>query len=287
MRFHHKLSHTSLTLLSGWLRSLSEAERNRLGVRIARLGFYLLGLRKKDSSNNIAIAFPKKSDSERILILKKTYAFFSKSFLQFLSFPNSYRHVEIEVEGKELLDAALGKGHGIILATGHFSKWEIMSAWLGYSGYPCVAVAQRQKNRGADIFFREFRESTGMRMIYRKSSLKDMYSILEENKILILASDQDAKQRGVFINFFNKLASTPKGVARFHLQTGSDIFFISCYVEKNGLHKIHIQPVVPEEEKTVESITQAFTDLLEEKVRAFPEQYFWFHRRWKTKPQAV
>jgi len=287
MRFHHKFNYTSLILFSSWLRSLSETERNRLGIRIARFGYYLLSLRKKDSLKNIATAFPEKSDSERNMIIKKTYSFFAKSFMQFLSLPKSYRYIDIEVEGQELLDGALEKGHGIILATGHFSKWEIMSAWLGYSGYPCVAVAQRQKNRGADIFFREFREITGMRIIYRKSSLKNMYRILKENKILILASDQDAKQRGVFVNFFNKPASTPKGVARFHLETGSDIFFISCYVEQNGKHKLQIQPVVPEGESTVKSITQAFTTLLEKKVREFPEQYFWFHRRWKTMPHKA
>ena len=284
MRFHHKFNYTSLILFSSWLRSLSETERNRLGIRIARFGYYLLSLRKKDSLKNIATAFPEKSDSEQNMILKKTYSFFAKSFMQFLSLPKSYRYIDIEVEGQELLDGALEKGHGIILATGHFGKWEIMSAWLGYSGYPCVAVAQRQKNRGADIFFREFRANSGMGMIYRKSSLKNMYRILKENKILILGSDQDAKQRGVFVNFFNKPASTPKGVARFHLQTGSDIFFISCYVEQNGKHKLQIQPVVPEGESTVKSITQAFTTLLEKKVREFPEQYFWFHRRWKTMP---
>ena len=287
MRFRHKFNYTSLTLFSSWLCSLSETERTRLGIRIARLGYYLLGLRKKDSLKNIATAFPEKSDSEQNMILKKTYSFFAKSFMQFLSLPKSYRYANIDVEGQELLDGALEKGHGIILATGHFGKWEIMSAWLGYSGYPCVAVAQRQKNRGADIFFREFREITGMRIIYRKSSLKNMYRILKENKILILASDQDAKQRGVFVNFFNKPASTPKGVARFHLETGSDIFFISCYVEQNGKHKLQIQPVVPEGESTVKSITQAFTTLLEKKVREFPEQYFWFHRRWKTMPHKA
>ena len=284
MQLRHKFNYISLTLFSSWLCSLSETERNRLGIRIARLGYYLLGLRKKDSLKNIATAFPEKSDSERNMIIKKTYSFFAKSFMQFLSLPKSYRYANIDVEGQELLDGALEKGHGIILATGHFGKWEIMSAWLGYSGYPCVAVAQRQKNRGADIFFREFRANSGMGMIYRKSSLKNMYRILKENKILILGSDQDAKQRGVFVNFFNKPASTPKGVARFHLQTGSDIFFISCYIEQNGKYKLHIQPVVPKGKSTVKSITQAFTTLLEEKVRKFPEQYFWFHRRWKTMP---
>ena len=244
-------------------------------------------MRKQDSLKNISTAFPEKSENEQNIILKKTYSFFGQAFLQFLSFPKSFKFINIDVEGKELLDQSLAKGKGIVLATGHFSKWEILSSWLGYTGYPCIAVAQRQNNRGADIFFREFRKKTGMDIIYRKSSLKQMYRILKDNKILILASDQDAKQRGVFVDFFNKPASTPKGVARFHLQTGADILFITCHVERNGRHKLHIQTVIPDGDSSVESITQAFTALLEEKVRNFPEQYFWFHRRWKTKPSLT
>jgi len=284
MRYHHKLSYLSLTLFSSWLKSLSESDRNRLGVRIARFAYYLLGLRKKEALKNIVIAFPEKSEDEHIKILKKTYSFFTQSFLQFLSIHKSFRFVDFEIEGRELLDQALAKKKGVILATGHFSKWEMMSAWLGFSGYPCVAVALKQKNKGADLFFRKFRDSTGMKMIFRKSSLDDMYQILNDNKILILASDQDAKRRGVFVNFFNTLSSTPKGVSRFHLQTGSDMFFITCHVDNSGKYKLHIQPIIPEGESTIESITQTFTTLLEKKVRQFPEQYFWFHRRWKTKP---
>ncbi|MEE8340464.1 MAG: hypothetical protein V3R52_00025, partial [Candidatus Neomarinimicrobiota bacterium] len=40
-------------------------------------------------------------------------------------------------------------------------------------------------------------------------------------------------------------------------------------------------------DSTVESITQSYTSLLEEYVRRYPDQYFWFHRRWKTKPGTV
>ena len=284
MRFHHKISYYALILFSSWLRSLSETERDRLGIRIAHLMYYVLALRKKDSAKNIAIAFPNKRIQSQNKILKNTYAFFAKSFLQFLALPKSYRFVKVDVKGKNLLDNAIKNGNGVILATGHFGKWEIMSSWLGYAGYESFAVAQHQGNRGADLFFRNLREKTGMAVIYRKSSLKNMYRILDENKILILASDQDSKSRGVFVNFFNKPASTPKGVARFHLETQSPILFITCHLGKNGQYTIHIQPVTPNGEPTVESITQAFTNLLEEKIRQFPEQYFWFHRRWKSKP---
>jgi len=284
MRLNHKFSYYTLILFSGWLRSLSESERDRFGLRVARIAYYLLSLRKKDSTKNLSIAFPNKGSQFRTSLLKKTYAFFSKSVLQFLALPKSYRFVDIDVIGKNLLDNAIKKGRGVILATGHFGKWEMMSAWLGFSGYKVYAVAHRQKNIGTDLFFRNLREKTGMAMIYRKSSLKNMYRILKENDILILGSDQDSKSRGVFVNFFNKPASTPKGAARFHLEAKSPVLFISCHLDEKKRYTIHIQPVKPIGTPTVTSITQAFTELLEKKIRQFPEQYFWFHRRWKTKP---
>ncbi len=286
MRIKHRATHQILTLFSKWLCTLSEDERDHFAVRIARIGYHLLQIRKKDALQNLSIAFPEKSIEERISILKRTYAFFSRSFLQFLAIKKSFRFVKINTIDHELLNKGLEKGKGVILATAHFSKWEVMSTWLGNHDYPCIAVAQKQKNVGADIFFRELRQETGMGMIYRKSAIKHMYRILAENKILILASDQDAKHRGVFVDFFGQKASTPKGVARFHQQSGSDILFISCYVENNGSYTLHVQKVQPEE-TSVESITQAFTSILEEKVKAYPEQYFWFHRRWKTKPNTT
>ncbi len=284
MRIQYRLTHIYISLFSGWLKSLSESERERFALRFARLAYYILSLRKKDSSKNILIAFPSKSAQQRDKLLKNSYAFFAKSFLQFLALPKAYQFIKINVKGKQLLDDALKKGKGVILVTGHFGKWEILSAWLGSSGYPVYAVAHRQKNRGADLFFKSYRKSLGMEMIYRKSSLKNMYHILDENKILVLGSDQDAKSRGIFVKFFNKPASTPKGAARFHLETHSPLLFISCHLDQRGQYNLHIQPVNPSGPITVETITQAYTDLLEEKIRQFPDQYFWFHRRWKTQP---
>ena len=95
-----------------------------------------------------------------------------------------------------------------------------------------LAVGQKQKNSGADTFVNQLRENTGIKMIPRKSSLEFMYEGLARNNILTLASDHDAKKRGVFVKFFNLPASTPKGAARFHLEYGSPMIFATCHLEK-------------------------------------------------------
>jgi len=109
-----------------------------------------------------------------------------------------------------------------------------------------------------------------------------MYDILADNGILALVSDQDAKRKGVFVDFFGTQASTPKGAALFHQKSGSPLVFGVCI--QIALHKYRVEfvPVIPKS-KSLQDIIQAYTTIIEKMVRRYPEQYFWFHRRWKTK----
>ena len=109
-----------------------------------------------------------------------------------------------------------------------------------------------------------------------------MYDVLAQNRILGLVSDQDAKQRGVFVDFFGVPASTPKGAALFHLKSQAPIMLGACVQTGFQRYRIELVPVIASNQN-VKDITQAYTTLLEKFIRQFPEQYFWFHRRWKTK----
>jgi KDO2-lipid IV(A) lauroyltransferase len=161
-----------------------------------------------------------------------------------------------------------------------------LGSWLGKNGYPVWGIIQRQGNRGADIFFQELRESYGMKHLYRKSSLDNMYKLLKENNMLILASDQDAKKRGVFVKFFGQSSSTPKGSAIFHMRSGAPMVFSVAHREKDGTIVVSFSKIELNGSTSIETITQTYTNLLEEKVREFPDHYFWFHRKWKTKAKA-
>jgi KDO2-lipid IV(A) lauroyltransferase len=233
--------------------------------------------------NNLKLAFPEKSSPWYLKTAKDSYKFFINNFVQFLAFPNTFFKSTITVKGKKLLNTTLYEKKGVIFVSGHFGAWEILAAWLGYNQYPVSAVATRQENRGADKFFLELRSHFGMKHIYRKSSLDNMYNVLERGEILALVSDQDAKTRGVFVKYFNQQTSTPKGAARFHLENGAPILFTICYQNKPNNYTIEFHPIKIAPYASIESITQAYTSLLEKHVRRFPEQYFWFHRRWKTK----
>ena len=279
----HRLTYTALTLISDWLRKRDPAIQYWYADKLAQLFYNHLVIRQKEARKNIAIAFPRYSQARRELILKNSYIFFIRNTMQFLSFPKGFQNTHITVNGKEYLDKALTKKKGVILVTGHFGVWEIMLAWFGLNQYSMLVVGQKQKNSGADTFVNQLREDTGIKMIPRKSSLEFMYEALARNNILTLASDQDAKKRGIFVKFFSLNASTPKGAGRFHLEYGSPLIFVTCHLERPNNHVLDILPIPTDSNSNIASITQSFTLMLENIITAYPEQYFWFHRRWKTK----
>jgi len=108
-----------------------------------------------------------------------------------------------------------------------------------------------------------------------------MYDLLNNSSILALVSDQDAKHTGVFVDFFKTPSSTTKGAAKFHINTGAPMVFASCV--KTHYNKYHVSFESIPNGNDIVGITQSFTTVLENNIRKYPEQYFWFHRRWKTK----
>ncbi|MBT3763897.1 MAG: lysophospholipid acyltransferase family protein [Candidatus Marinimicrobia bacterium] len=286
MTLKDKFTYRLLHVISRRMRRLPNLTRSRLANQLGAFAFNRIPVRKEQAFQNIKLAFPDKSDSWINNVLKGTYRLVSSNFMEFLALPRSYESLNFRVENQHIIDEASKKGKGVIIITGHFGLWEILGSWLGKNGYPVWGIIQRQGNRGADIFFQELRESYGMKHLYRKSSLDNMYKLLKENNMLILASDQDAKKRGVFVKFFGQSSSTPKGSAIFHMRSGAPMVFSVAHREKDGTIVVSFSKIELNGSTSIETITQTYTNLLEEKVREFPDHYFWFHRKWKTKAKA-
>ena len=276
------MTYGALSVLSSILKILSVRKLHILSQNIASILFNYIPKRKNTALKNLKIAFPDKSDEWINTTLKKCYSFFTYNFLQFLAFPFNPNSIEIEVVGKKYLNNAINENSGTILVSAHFGSWEILGYWFGINNYPLVGIAQKQKNKGANLFFEEKRQLSGTKQVYRKSSMDSLYEILNANKILGLVSDQDARGKGVFVDFFNKPASTHKGAALFHLNTNASLIFGICVQKDIEKYRVEFIPINPKK-KSTEDITQLYTTIIEQSIKKYPEQYFWFHNRWKTK----
>ena len=232
-------------------------------------------------------------DREQALhIAKESAVRFGTMFAEVLSFPQINQNTisrYVTLEGKEHLEEALSYGRGVVLATAHSGNWELLGASLALHGYPLVAVVQKQTNAAMDRFINDYRSLAGMHVTY-KSGVRDMVRLLNKGMIVGLLMDQNAGKNGVFVNFFNRPASTPQGAAA--LARMNDIPIVPAFITETspGIHTAIIKPIVTvrktdNREQDIVDTTQELTDIIEQHIRQHPHEWFWLHNRWKTKQE--
>ncbi len=197
----------------------------------------------------------------------------------------------IVVKGRRHLDEGLSKGKGLLVVTFHLGNWELGGACLASLGYSLSVVVQRIHNPYIDRLISDMRETSGMKTIQRNRAVKGAIKAMKANDIVVLLADQDAREKGVFVPFFGRMASTARGPAVLSIRQGVPAVMAFVIRTDDGSYELSVEPILYERagdlEKDVETFTRTFTSRLEEQIRAHPEQWLWQHRRWKTVPADV
>ena len=276
-----------LNIISLKFRILPRSVALFIGRLLGLFIYYCVPIRKRIAVQNIKIAFPEFSPSEVNHLLRKTCKHYGMVLVDFLRMPklnenNIHNFVRLDSESKKVLDDCNG---GIIM-TGHLGNWEAFLPALGLNGYPFVVVTQTQKSAGSQKFFNSIRSFPNISLIPRTGGRKEMLRVLDEHKFLGLAGDQNAGKRGINIPFFDIPASIPKGAALFHLKTGMPIIVGFCILSGDlkynlRLREMNLSSIPKRNEDAISKINTQYSKLLEIEVKEYPEQYFWFHRKWK------
>ena len=152
MTASHIITSYFLQILKKYFSSISARERFYISSRLGSLLYEYLDIRKKQARKNIKNAFPNLKHNQVEKILKNTYLNFCHNFVELVSFPNSYKNIQIVVKGEKILQSFLKQKKGIVFITGHFGAWEILGQWVARNVPLFVGVAQKQKNKGAHNF---------------------------------------------------------------------------------------------------------------------------------------
>jgi KDO2-lipid IV(A) lauroyltransferase len=186
----------------------------------------------------------------------------------------------------ESFDRCLKEGKGCIAVIGHLGNWELIGVATMLTGYPLHSLMRPISNVWIDRYLKQFRTHTGQQMIPRDRALGEMIRVLQRNKILIVQVDQDARQSGVYVNFFGRPASTHRAPATLALKYNAPIVMANIYREGAMNYVVLEDPIYPDAFRDrpdpVKALTQAYSDRFEEFVRQHPDQWFWMHDRWKT-----
>lgn len=269
----------------------------RVSLKIGRfMGWlaYCASKRRKIAYRNLRAAFAgQMARADMFRIARRSMTNLGAAAIELLRFPDlTTRYVEqhIELQGLEKFQPYLKEGKGIIFLTAHFGSWELLNVTGGIIGYPMLVLARVQKHPRSDEFLNTLRTSKGSQVIRKGMPVREILKALKKGEIVGMLSDQDGGKNGTFVRFFNRLSSSPKGVATFAVRTGAPIFPVFIFREGLFNHRVEVEgPLTPPpasatDEETERVILQQFADTLESKIRKAPDQWLWAHRRWKSTP---
>lgn len=265
-----------------------------LGSVLGSLGYRLLKKHRQIALSNLELAFGSAlSCEERERIARRVFRNLATMFFEFTAIPWMKRpDIErlVKFTGLENLDRALKKGKGAIILTGHFGNWELLGAALGHVGYRLDVVVRMLDHPVFEEFVSWTRTRSGNRIVYKRRAMRRLLKSLESNSSVGILIDQNVSAvEGFFVDFFGRSACTNKGPAHLALVSGAAVVPVFIMREGRG-HRVVVleeMDIIDTGDREHDALvnTQRFTRAIEEMIRKRPEEWFWVHRRWKTRPE--
>jgi KDO2-lipid IV(A) lauroyltransferase len=265
-----------------------------LGSTLGRAA-YRIGWRRAVVEEQLARSFPDRDPHWIRATARACYEHVGREAVALAGFfqgdAHAIREAVVEFEGLGALRSALAEGRGLVIVTGHFGNWEVAGGAVAAHGLPIEAVMQSLTNPHLNRYVQRVRRRLGMGLIDRVEAWDRLRSGLRAGRIIAFVADQDARERGVFVPFFGRSASTHRAPALLAIRARAPFFFggaTRLAPRRYRVWAVRLEPASEGELRDrVVDLTRRWTEGLEARIRLSPEQYFWHHRRWKTRPQGT
>ncbi len=249
---------------------------------------------KKIAYENISYAFPHLPENEKQILLKKSFMHLGNLLAGSLWAPRLTKewmdsYLVYDEKSLKIEKDTIKEGIGVVLVSGHLGTWEILVQFMGIR-MKGGGIYKKIRNPYVDKWLQSLREKNGISLVAMEDSGR-VVKMLKSGYWVGFGSDQNAGKSGIFVDFFNRKASTFQGPALMAYLTGSKILLYSVLCGEKGKVIVRVSDLgtiskkdFPDRESAVRFFTEKWTKELEAEIRLFPEQYFWVHRRWRTKP---
>ena len=290
-----KFEYVGARLLAMTLTSFDVEGNQRAARFVGRVMDRIDAKHRKRAQRNVRISYPDwPEDRVRYVARRSTEHLVQLAFevahtptaLTLDSWPN---HIDLHQLGPAI--ELLNSDRPVILLTGHLGNWEVLGYTLALLGYGMDTIARPLDNRLINDWLLGIRERKGMRIVTKFDATQRMIRVLERGDALGFTADQNAGDKGVFVPFFNRLASTYKSIGLLAMTHEAPI--ICGYAHRlNDRFQFRIGTtdiIRPEDwanrRDPLYYITARYCRAIEKMVRLEPDQYLWQHRRWKTRPR--
>ena len=258
------------------------------------LAFAFMKLKKKRFHvvmTNLDLAFGEtKSKEEKLEIAKKCYYNFAKYLgINFILNQNTTKQKilkQVVFKNEHFLLDAMKSGRPIIVTTAHFGQWEIFGLAVAAHFGPSSVLGRKLDSSVMDKILRANRAQFDVELIDKDGGAKDILKALKARRIVGILVDQNtAPKDGIKVQFFGKDVLHTPAASVLAQKTNALIINAFIYQKGENLNEICFEQPIDistfDKEDAVQKATQMQCSACEEMVRARPEEYFWFHQRFK------
>lgn len=261
-----------------------------VGNALGMVFYALASERRNVATINLRLCFPEMSEGERARLVRRHFRAFARSVLERgILWWSSAQRIQrlVRVEGLEHFQAV---EHGpVILLAPHFVALDAGGSWLAQYG-DMFSVYSNQKNPYFHNKMLQGRLRFGKQLLFsRQQGLRPVVRALREGRPFYYLPDQDLSIKdALFIPFFGVPAATLNTVSRLAEMTGARVVPVVTRMLPHGKgYELRFYPAwenYPSGDAVAD--TRRVNEFIEQRVREIPEQYFWLHKRFKTRPEG-
>jgi Kdo2-lipid IVA lauroyltransferase/acyltransferase len=261
---------------------------------VARMLLWSQPRLRRTAMTNLRLAFPEWSDAKRHEVIWRMTKNLGWMAAEFAHFPGLTReNIEklVVLDGFENFEGARRLGKGVIFLTGHMSAWELAPFAQALYGHPLSFLARPIDNEQVNGLIDSYRCLSGNRPIEKNNSARETLRVLHDGGTVGVLADQNTSvDEGVFVDFFGIPAATTTGLVRIARHTGAAVVpgFLN-WDEALRKYRLRFEPAVAmrqteDETGDVRENAARCNKVIEDYVRAHPDQWLWVHKRWKNRP---
>ncbi|WP_269531788.1 lysophospholipid acyltransferase family protein [Chitinimonas sp. BJYL2] len=259
-----------------------------LGSGLGNLLYLLAHERRRVGQTNLRLCFPDMPEAKRNQVLREHFRAMARTILEYgyswFASPDWLRK-HVHLEGLEHLQAQEGKP--VILFSGHFAALELCGMRMALETR-VVDIYSRQKSAALDAWMHNRRSRLGNGLLLsRQAGIRPVLKALKEGWRLYYFPDQDFGPRDAeFIPFFGVPAATITGLSRLAKASGAVV--LPCFASRNpsGIVFRIEAPLADFPGDDPIADTRRTVALLEARIMDALPQYFWLHKRFKTRPEG-
>ena len=212
---------------------------------------------------------------------------FGRVLAEYIRMPDLLRRPERRhVEGIEHLAAARDAGRGAVIASAHIGNWEQIRLAAAEAGIPVALIYRAFNNAAFDAVSRWRIHMAGEPVLHKgRAGMREMLAHLKRGGVILVLMDQHAGG-GAMLPFLGHPAATATAIPALCLRTGAALVPARAIRQADGLSfRVSFEPPVPPDDAV--AMTAAVNDRIGAWIGETPGQWFWLHRRWRTRAETA